>query len=41
MDAKLGDRQGVLSVLTSMHPAWQSATMAAPSEPLRQERHTE
>lgn len=39
MDAKFGDLQGVVSVLASMHPAWQSATMAAPSEPLRQERH--
>lgn len=39
MDAKFGDLRGVVSVLTSMHPAWQSATVAAPSEPLRQERH--
>lgn len=39
MDAKFGDLQGVVSSLTSMHPAWQSATVAAPVEPLRQERH--
>lgn len=39
MDAKFGDLQGVVSVLASMHPAWQTATMAAPSEALRQERH--
>lgn len=39
MDAKFADLRGVVSVLGSMHPAWQSATMAAPSEPLRQERH--
>lgn len=29
MDAKFGDLQGVVSLLASMHPAWQSATMAA------------
>lgn len=39
MDAKFGDLRGVVSVLASMHPAWQNVTMAAPSEPLRQERH--
>lgn len=39
MDAKFGELRGVVSVLTSMHPAWQSATMVAPSEPLRQARH--
>lgn len=39
MDAKFGDQQGAVSVLASMNPAWQSVTMAAPSEPLRQESH--
>lgn len=29
MDAKFGDLRGVVSVLASMHPAWQSATMAS------------
>lgn len=41
MDAKFGDLRGVVSVLASMHPAWRSATMATPSEPLREERHRE
>lgn len=38
MKAKFGNLWGVVSVLASMHPAWQSVTMAAPSEPLRQKR---
>lgn len=37
MEAKFGDLRGVVSLLASMHPAWQSATMAAPLEALRQE----
>lgn len=41
MEAKFGDLRGVVSVLASMHPALQSVTIAAPSEPLRQERHRE
>lgn len=39
MEAKFGDLWGVVSVLASTHPALQSATMAAPSEPPGQERH--
>lgn len=39
MEAKFGDQQGAVSVLASMNPAWQSATMAVPSEPLRQKSH--
>lgn len=38
MEAKFGNLRGVVSVLASMHPAWQSVTMAASSEPLRQKR---